>query len=66
MTENKIIEAVFALIVGFLIVISVPELKIYFDKIVGAVITGLILGIIASAIIFVVWLIMTNRNQGGF
>ena len=65
MTDNKIIEAVFALIVGFLIVISVPELKIYFDKIVGAVVTGLILGIIASVIIFVVWLIMTKSNQGG-
>ncbi len=64
MPENNWVEAVFALIVGFLIVTSVPILKSYFDQLIGAVVTGLILGIIAAIIIFVVWLLMNRANQG--
>ncbi|MBS3091502.1 hypothetical protein J4217_03590 [Candidatus Pacearchaeota archaeon] len=56
------IEAVFALIVGFLIVISVPQLKTYFDQLVGAIFAGIILGLIVAIIIFVVWWILNKEG----
>ena len=63
--KGGVIEAIFAVVIGILIVISVPELKVYFDKLVGAVFTGIILGIIVAVIIFVVWIIM-NKEQSSY
>ena len=57
------IEALFAIIIGVLLFTSIPELKIYFDNLVGAIFAGIIGGIIVAAIIFVGWFIIkSNQN----
>lgn len=58
---NNIIEAVFAIIIGFLLVTSIPELKFYFDQLVGAIFTGIVLSLIVAGIIFVSWYILSRK-----
>jgi len=62
--NNNWMEAIFALIVGFLLVTSIPALKVYLDQLIGTVLTGIMLGIIAAIIIFIVWLLMERSHAG--
>lgn len=62
MPDTNWLELVVALIVGWLLVVSIPQLKSYFDQLVGAIISAISLGIVVAIVIFAGWLIM-NKMQ---
>ena len=52
------LEAIVALVVGILMVVSIPELKAYFDQLIGAIVSAITLGIGVAVVIFLVWIVM--------
>jgi len=52
------LEAVVALVVGIVMVISIPELKTYFDQFVSAIVSAITLGIGVAVVLFLVWIAM--------
>ena len=63
--QATIIEVIFALIVGLMIVLSVPELKNFFTNILGQVLAVILLAIFVGIVIFVVWLLIDKQQHGG-
>ncbi len=59
--KSNVAEGIAALVIGFLIMISIPEAKSYLDSLVNAVVTGLILGIIIAVVIFAVWYLLDKN-----
>ena len=56
------LQLVLALFVGFILVISIPQAKTYFDNLMNAVIVGIILGLVVGGIIFGIWFFMESRQ----
>ena len=63
MTENKTIEAIIALVIGFIILFSFEPTKILIENIVGTILSAVFIGVIIAIIIFVGWLIIRYYEE---
>jgi len=63
--EIKLGELIFSLIVGLLIVLSVPALKEFFVNLIGTIFAVILLAVFVGAVIFVVWLLIEKYNERG-
>ncbi len=52
------IESLFALIVGIVLVFSIPEVKAFFDALFNAILVGIVLGIAVGAVLLLLWYMM--------
>ena len=57
------IQAIVALILGFVIVVSIPEAKAYLDMLFNAILTAVFLGVAVAVIILIVWYFWNRYNE---